>query len=139
MTGIADIGKQNRKLITADTREGILVREAAHRIVGAQAVLQSLGHPAQQNVAGAMTQSIIDLLESIQIEVEKRAGLFVFDRAFEYAVQLVEQHLSIGQAGQTVIESEAVLIGFGGQTVAQTQDQFTGIDRFAEKIRGAKL
>src|SRR5690554_3214916 len=60
-----------------------------------------------------MTETVVDMLEAIQIDKQQRSKALVTIAGFECLPQPVEQHAPVGQARERIIESESVGLLFG--------------------------
>ena len=146
--GIADrlqqpLGQQHRILgarqPALDDREFVGV-EAGERVFLAQGRAQPLGDAAQQLVADAMAERVVDRLEIVEAE-HQHADLFrAAARVQQNVVHLLAQQVAVRQPGQTVVlrhEGEPRLGTLALGDIHQRQqhcglvvmDQLTRIDR----------
>ena len=114
--------QHHHELVAAEAR-GHLGLQARHRIAWAQGARQAPRDLAQQFVAGAMTQRVVDLLEAVEVheqdgEAIGRMAATVGDGAF----QALHHHGAVGQVGQRV----------GAGAVAQTVLQCAAFGDVAE-------
>jgi hypothetical protein len=108
--GICRRRQQDREFIPTQTSD---------YVVPAQRLLQARREIAQDQVTDPVAESVIDLLESV--EVEKKQGKGVA-RALDINCNLrnpVEQKRAIRQAGQTIVEGLAgeLLVGLASRDV----------------------
>ena len=109
--GIADrlqqpVGQQHRILgarqPALDDREFVGV-EAGKRVLLAQGGAQALGDAAQQLVADAMAERIVDGLEVVEAEHQHRDLFRAAPRVQQDIVHLLAQQIAVRQPGQTVM------------------------------------
>jgi hypothetical protein len=107
--GAADVLDDQRELVAAQARQGVQLRVVArHRIAGAQARTQGLGHVLQQQVAGLMAEFVVDDLEAVEIEEHQRHRLAVALGAGHGLAEAVAEQHAIGQAGQAVVVGQVL-------------------------------
>src|SRR5262245_22171290 len=96
--GVSRRQQQDRKFVPTQTRDYVVL---------AQRLLQARREVAQDQVTDPVTESVIDLLESVEVEKKQGKGL---TRALDINCNLrnpVEQKRAIRQAGQTIVEGLA--------------------------------
>jgi hypothetical protein len=84
-------GQQHGELVAAEPRDDV---------VGAQAARQALGHRADQPVAGAVAERVVDDLEVVEVDEEHGDAP---GAPAEIAGQALEEQLAVGQAGERVV------------------------------------
>ena len=102
-----------------DQRE-LITRKPRRHVASPDAALQAPADQAQQHVSGGMAQAVVHRLEEIDIEQHEdtcRADI-------GQALQLLHQHVTIGQPGQRVFLGPATQFAFGAQ-----QRRHVGADR----------
>src|SRR5487761_2030596 len=90
---IANLAQDEYKLIPA---------KAGNSVGFAHAIQKTLSRLLQQYIALGMTQSVIDLLEVIEIEKHHCKRQRSSMGLFHFLLQAVEKHARIGQAGQVI-------------------------------------
>ena len=114
-TGV-DLAEQQHKFVAA---------KACHTVIGAQGVLQALGHQDQQPVAGVVAQAVVDGLEAIQVQVDHAQQLLALARLDQGFVQARRQLDPIRQPGQGVkvrqLLQAVLLFLLGGDIQAHAQ------------------
>ena len=75
-----------------------------------------MGDDAQQSIAGGMPQTVVDVLETIQIDHQQRdrAGR---SRALERGIDRLSQMTAIAQTGQRVLQGDIQDKGIGRRAV----------------------
>ena len=53
--------------------------------------------------------------------------------------QSIKKQASIGEFRQLIIVGQLILIGFGRQSISDTENEFAGIHRFREKVGGSLI
>ena len=99
----------------------LITRKPRRHVASPDAALQAPANQAQQHVSSGMAQAVIHRLEEIDIEQHEdtcRAGI-------GQALQLLHQHVTIGQPGQRVFLGPATQFAFGAQ-----QWRHVGADRY---------
>ena len=109
--GLADrlqqaLGQQHRVLRprhpALHDREFVGV-EARQRVLLAQRRAQPLGHRAQQLVARAVAERVVDGLEIVEAEHQHRDLLGAAAAMHQHVVHLLAQQIAVGQPGQAVM------------------------------------
>src|SRR5208282_86280 len=100
---IGDRSLQNYKFVTTESRNDICVPSCA---------LQSRGDSLQKHIAPCMPQSVVNLLELIQIDDVNSAHV-VGPPFAKRTLHAVEQNGAIGEAGQRIKSCQIVDLGFG--------------------------
>lgn len=95
----AEIFEHDNRFVAPGTRNGIAVTNA-HGQSGA-CLLQKL-------VAQFVAKGIVECLEVVQVDEQQCAVLLAAGRGSKCLFQSVEQQPAVGQAGQRVVESQAV-------------------------------
>ncbi len=98
--------------IVQDQRE-LVAADACQRVRLPEARFHPLRHLAEEYVAHAVTQAVIDQLESIQIDIEQRYLPVLAPRLGHAVRQPIRQQPAIGQAGQIVHQRHMLQPGFG--------------------------
>ena len=80
----------------------LIARQARRRIGLTDAAQQTLSDHLQQLVAGLVTETVVDLLELVQIEEQQRQLRLLAFGARQGNVQAVEQQGPVGQAGELI-------------------------------------
>jgi hypothetical protein len=91
-------GQEDGELVTAHPGE---------EVAGLQSPLQAWPHQAQQVVAHAVPEAVVDLLEPVQIDHQDRAVRR--SGAVDGRLQLLDEPAAVGQPGQRIV------VGFRGQ------------------------
>jgi hypothetical protein len=86
-----DAGQQDGELVAAEARDDV---------VGAQHAAQPLGDGAQEPVARAMAERIVDDLEVVEVDEEHR---HLPAAAHQRAVEALQEELAVGQARQMIV------------------------------------
>jgi hypothetical protein len=94
LQGRSEVGQQDDELITADARYGIAVT---------QFFLQAQRDLNQQMVTDFKPVTVVDTLEVVQIHGADRDLGMAAAALDELPVQLIQQQLSVRQAGQRVV------------------------------------
>ena len=138
--GVQQAPRQERRILrprhpALDDCEFVGV-EPGQRIVVAQHRSQSLADAAQQLVADAMAERIVDRLEMVEAEHQHRHLLGVAARAQQDVVHLLTQQIAVRQPGQAVMlghESQPRLgaLAFGGVHQRQQDRRPVAIDELA--------
>ncbi len=85
-----------------DDREFVRV-ETGQRVFLAQRRAQALGDPAQQLVADAVAQRVVDRLEIVEPEHQHRDLLRAAPGVQQHLVHVLAQQVAVRQAGQAVV------------------------------------
>ena len=97
--------QQHHKFITAQT---------GHGVARANRMTQTLGHQAQQLVAGLVTVQVVDVFKVVQVEKHQRSKL-AFTRAGGLRLlQAVEQEATVGQPRQGIKKRQVFDLIFRG-------------------------
>ena len=91
-----------RVIDTGEHDQEFVAGQARHHIVGTQAAGQAIRHLDQHQVAGAMTEGIVDLLEAIQIQVHDHGLLALALAHADRLLHAIETEYAVGQAGQGI-------------------------------------
>jgi hypothetical protein len=86
-----DAGQQHGELVAA---------EAGDDVAGTQHAAQPLGHAAEQPVAGAVAQRVVDHLEVVEVDEQHRHALAL---GVQRAAEALEEELAVGQARERVV------------------------------------
>ncbi len=89
----ARVGQDDRELVTAEPGDGVVVVEC-----GADAGCRRL----DELVAGAVPETVVDVLEPVEVEEQQRDDVPVPLRARHGLDQPVAEEIAVGQAGQSV-------------------------------------
>ena len=102
--------------VCAGQQDGELVAaQAGQDVVGLQSfAAQALGHGAQQPVAEAVAQHVVDMLEAVHVQQHDGAGRAVFLGAQDGLAQVVAELLAVGQVGQRILVGQAADLAFAG-------------------------
>ena len=122
---------QHGKLVAANARQGVLPPHAG---------FQAPGHFHQQQIAGAVTETVVDHLEAVEIDEQNRAAkVGVAFEAAQRDVKQVHEERTIAQFGQVVMEGGVkqlvlgafALLDLGSQgLVCRLRQQRAQIDLF---------
>ena len=99
LLAVAQILQQHHELVAAQAR---------HDVAGAQALLQALGHFAQQRVAGLVAEAVVDELEAVEVDEQHRKLALVATRQREHVVEQLAEHHAVGQPGQAVVRGQVL-------------------------------
>ncbi len=91
--GFAHLGLRDHELVAA---------QACHGVAAAHQGFQALGDGQQQRVTHRMAQGVVDLLESVQVDIEHGLLLAAL-RTVQRQVYLLAEAQAVGQAGQRVV------------------------------------
>jgi hypothetical protein len=73
---------------------------------------QSLRHRFEQRVTRTMPQGIVNLFETVEIDVQNGANPTVASGLPKRPIQPIHKRPPVRQFGQGIVKREAVLIGF---------------------------
>ena len=90
------LGDHN-ELVAAEAPEGVSVADDA---------LEPRGHCTQQFVADAMAERVVDALEVVDVDEQRRDRRLAADGACEHLLDAIEYQRAVGQAGQGVVRSQ---------------------------------
>ncbi|MDT4836609.1 hypothetical protein FQZ97_703160 [compost metagenome] len=82
--------------------------EAGQGVLLAHMAAQALGHLLQQLVAHIVAEGVVEILEVVQIDEQQGAVQLVASALRQGMLQAVEQQAAVGQAGEQVVEGQAV-------------------------------
>ena len=91
----------------------LIAAHAGHRVLLAHALLQPFRHHLQQLVAKGVTQRVIDVLESVQIEKQHRQLFTLPPCAGQSTLQPIHEERPVGQAGQGIVIGQEVDLRLG--------------------------
>ena len=77
--------------------------EPRHDVARAQCMAQPVGDLHQQEVAGVVSQRIVDDLEAVEIDEQHRELPLIAPRRLDRIAQQFVEHLPVRQIGQTVV------------------------------------
>ena len=99
---VADLVQENRELISAQPGE---------RVALPQARLEAARHRGEQFVADQVAKAVVDDLEAVEIEIERRerAGGAPLLELLEPAPEPLHEHRAVAQPGQRIEKSGALL------------------------------
>ena len=109
LVGLGQVGQQQHKLVTT---------QAGQCVVCAQDLLQPLRHADQQLITHRMAKTVVDGLEVVQVEVAHRQRVPAAPRSLDGLAQPVDQHATVGNAGQWVEIGQPIQLGLVGLDVA---------------------
>lgn len=93
---IIDIGDQDRELVTAEPRHGV---------VGAQGPADARADFLEQFVADQMTDAVVDDLEAVEVEEQHREQpRRIAPEARQRVSEAIEQQRAIRQAGERIVQ-----------------------------------
>ena len=81
---------------------GLALFRPRDEVARAQAPLQPFRHALQQEIAGIVTQRIVDDLEIVEIHEQDRDRAALLARLLQCCVQALLEHNTVGQVGQAV-------------------------------------
>ena len=87
--------------------------QAGHRVAGPHTGGDALGHQGQQPVTPFVTQGVVDALEVVQVQKQQGPVSAFAGTLGDGALQAVHQQAPVGQAGELVVERQALDLGFG--------------------------
>lgn len=120
-----DVVEDEGELVAAEAGEGVGLAEAG---------LEAAGDLAEEDVACAVTEAVVDELETVEVDVEE-GDAAVFALAFGDAVgEAVDEEAAIGEAGEVIDESHVLLAGFGvfAGAIAALEFGEHGVEAFDE-------
>src|SRR5690349_19971065 len=86
---VVELVEQDRELVAAEAGEGV---------ARPQARLEASGDSDQQRVANQVAQTVVDDLETIEVDIQRREALAApFLHFFKPASKLLDEHRAIGQ------------------------------------------
>ena len=91
--------QDHHKLVAAQACHGVAAPHAAH---------QPVGDLLQQQVAAVMAPGVVEVLEVVEVDEQQRAGLAMACAYHQGPLQPIHQQAAVGQAGQVVLEGQAV-------------------------------
>ena len=94
----------------------LVAAEPADGVVLAQAAAQPAGDLAQQPVAGAVAEAVVDHLEVVQVDEQHGQAAAVAARPGQRVADPVVEQGPVGQVGEAVVEH--LVLELGGQGVA---------------------
>ena len=116
LVGVADLVQQNRKLVSAQSRQ---------RVAAARQDSRRRDTAVKQLVAHHMPQAVVDDLEAVEIQIQgcERARASLLPEFFEAPPECLDEHSAITQTGQA-IERSGTLQSTGGKvrSVASVSD-----------------
>ncbi len=65
---------------------------------------QPRGDDPQQLVAGGVPEGVVDVLEAVDVDVQRRHRELLAPRAGEHLLRTIERQHAVGQAGQGVVQ-----------------------------------
>ena len=77
-----------------------------HDVVGAQARLQTAGHGLEQQVAHAVPQAVVDVLEVVKIDKQHGHFVAVAARGIQCLAHLLRPMRPVGQPGERIVHSQ---------------------------------
>ncbi len=92
------------ELVGGQARENVSVR---------QSLLQPVGYLAQQRIGLDMAQGIVDVLESVQIDMQQAQAVSLAARRSGSLIQTVGKQAAVGQLGQRVMVGEVAQLFLG--------------------------
>ena len=105
----AELFQHHHKFIAAQARHGV------HR---AHAGVQPLRHLLQQQVALVVAQGVVQRLEVVQVDEQQCPALLAPLGCGQGLVHAVHQQHAVGQAGQCVVEGQALDLALAGLALA---------------------
>ena len=102
---IHDAGEQDRELVAArpgNRGPGFALFRPCDEVARAQAPLQPFRHALQQEIAGIVSQGVVDDLEIVEIHEQDRDRAALLARLLQCRVQALLEHDAVGQLGQAV-------------------------------------
>ena len=118
------VGNTNRLEHAADrlAEDGELVAaEASHGVLRAQRALDARGHLAEDLVAGAVAEAVVDPLEAVDVE-EVDGGGVTAAAAIDRVCEPVTEEGAVGQSGERVVEREALELGLHALAVRHVEE-----------------
>ncbi|MNN05988.1 hypothetical protein D3C81_1187670 [compost metagenome] len=94
-------------------QQELVAAQAGEHVLGADALAQSAGDQHQQLVPDRMTETVVDPLETIQIEEQHRHLAMQAAGPLDGAIEVRLHQQAIGQAGQRVVVRQALELGLG--------------------------
>jgi len=98
-----DVLEEDRELVAA---------EAGDRVLRPHTRPQPLGHRHQQTVARQVAQSVVDVLETIQVEDEGAEWPALAPRPLQGVAQPVQEERAVRQAGEAVVKDGVAKVFF---------------------------
>ena len=97
---VAELVQENRELVAAEPGE---------RVARPQARLEAARHRDEQLVADQVAETVVDDLEAVEIEIERRepAADAALLELFEAAAEPLDEHRAVAEPGQRIEESGA--------------------------------
>ena len=92
----------------------LIAAQAGHGVAAADRMAETLGHQAQQLVAGLVAMQVVDVLEVVQIEKHQRGKLALARAGGLRLLQTVEQQPAVGQPGQGIEKRQVLDLVFCG-------------------------
>ena len=80
--------------------------EAPQRIAAADHAVESRGDRLQQFVAGAVTERVVDRLEVVEVDEQRRDRRLLASRAREHLLDTIQDQRPVGQARQRVVRRQ---------------------------------
>ena len=122
---LADRGQQllrdRRQLggagVAFEDDDELVAAQARDQVVLAHRLAQPLRHRLEQLVAGAVAERVVDRLEAVEVDEVDRERRVVAPAARDRAIELGQEHVAVGQAGQAVEARQLVdlFLGLLGQ------------------------
>ena len=110
--------------VTFQHGDEFITAETGQRIAFAQAVPEARYHLQQQFIAGAMAQTVIDLLETVEIDEQHGADAASPPYGFQRMGEAGLEDKPVGQAGQGICDRQLFLLEcLGEQRLGPAQFQ----------------
>src|SRR5580692_7086556 len=103
---VLDVRQGERKMIRAKSRQEIRI---------ADCLPQPVRYLTQERVAGALTEGIVDVLESFQIDDEQAELLAAGQTAAQLLGHAVQKQVAVGESGEGVVIGEILEAFLGVQ------------------------
>ena len=107
--------KDEGELIAADAGEGVGLAEAG---------FEALGNLAEEGIADAVAEAVIDQLEAVEVDIEERDFAVLAAALGEAVREAIGEQAAIGQAGEVVDERSVLQASFGVASGAIAALQF---------------
>ncbi|KDB50361.1 hypothetical protein X805_40490 [Sphaerotilus natans subsp. natans DSM 6575] len=94
-------------------QDELVAAQPSERVLAPGALRQALGHVAQQPVAAAVAQAVVDGLEVVQVDEHHPDAVLLAPRCGQGLIQPVQHHAAVGELGQRIDMGEQVQIVLG--------------------------
>ena len=123
----AAVGQQDGELVAA---------EAGDRGAVAHALAQRVGHLADQLVAGAVAERVVDVLEAVDVEQHDCAARAVAGDVVDVALELALERAPVQQAGQRVVVGHVAQLGLVAAALGDVLGLGEEVQRAVRRRRG---